>query len=393
MEKTVVSLLKEDYEDFSQVLNFCIQCGLCSPSCPSSNIMNFTLRQAVTAIGSRNVGRVLNDDSIKYILEQIRQGSWYCFDCGYCEEVCPVDMKVPELMTKMREESRVNGFLPDSAKMMNSNIKNHHNPYGKYAQRQRTDWSDEFDLPSESEVMLFFGCTPAYKEKNILTSTMKILKDQDVGILEDEWCCGYPTKVMGYTETAKKMARHNIEAIKDAGADRVITVCPTCYRTLEEEYPRMVGELPFEVMHVTEYLQELLQGNDTTFKELEKRVTYQDSCHLGRHMSVYESPRDVLRSVPSLELVEMSRNRWRARCCGGGGGVKSVKADLSREQGVKILEQAEKEAVEELITACPFCKWNLTDSAKKADTDINIEYITEFLLQAMPEDGGISNEK
>ena len=135
----------------------------------------------------------------------------------------------------------------------------------------------------------------------------------------------------------------------------------------------MLGEeLPFEVKHITEIIVEMLNNNEIPFKTIEgsETVTWHDPCHLGRHMNLYEIPREALLKIPGLELIEMKRNRNNAWCCGAGGGVKSEFPDLALDISKERINEAIDTGAQILTTSCPFCIGNFNDAYKKMESEV-----------------------
>jgi len=181
------------------------------------------------------------------------------------------------------------------------------------------------------------------------------------------------------------MMRHNVEEIKKLGVEKVIFSCAGCYRTFKKDYPAHGVELGFEVQHISEFLADLVKEGKISFKELDLSVTYHDPCHLGRHLGVYQAPRNVIQAIPKVKLVEMYRNRFNAWCCGAGGGVKSGYKDLALETADERIAEAKETGTKVLVTACPFCELNLKDAVKAKQENLEILDLTELLLK-----GGIS---
>jgi heterodisulfide reductase subunit D len=177
------------------------------------------------------------------------------------------------------------------------------------------------------------------------------------------------------------IAKHNIEVAQKINAKRIIFSCAGCFRTFKEDYPKILkSDLGIEVSHVSEYLYDLLkEGKLELTKSFPHRVTYHDPCHLGRHTGVYDPPRELLKAIPKLELVEMSRTREKAWCCGAGGGVKSGFKEWSVDIAINRIEEAEKTNAEYLVSSCPFCHRNLADAIEKRSSNLKILDITEIL--------------
>jgi heterodisulfide reductase subunit D len=223
-----------------------------------------------------------------------------------------------------------------------------------------------------------------YRAKEIARSTIELLKKAGVDFKllgKDEWCCGSVLLRTGNTKIVKEMAEHNIEAFKKSDTAQVITSCAGCYRTLKKDYEEIFGKQDFEVVHIVDFLEKLIEEGKLKFPKVNMKVTYHDPCHLGRHMGVYESPRKILKSIPGLELVEMARNRQNARCCGAGGGVRSAFRDLSNKMADARLKEAEETGADVLTSACPFCTFAFRDAAKRNGSKMRVLDLPELLLE------------
>ncbi|UCF07796.1 MAG: hypothetical protein JSW28_09175 [Thermoplasmata archaeon] len=235
-------------------------------------------------------------------------------------------------------------------------------------------------------IVYFPGCMATYRAQDIAKSTMDLLRKAGVEFTllgEDEWCCGSVMLRTGNTDAAEELKEHNIAAFKEAGADTVITSCAGCFRTLGTDYGKLTGEQDYEVRHILEFIKDLISQGKLKFPKTGKKVTYHDPCHLGRHSGMYEVPREVLTSVPGLELVEMERNRENARCCGAGGGVSSAFKDLSNRMADARLKDAEETGAEVLTSACPFCTHQLRQAAERNGSKMKVVDITELLRGIM----------
>jgi heterodisulfide reductase subunit D len=144
-----------------------------------------------------------------------------------------------------------------------------------------------------------------------------------------------------------------------------------------------VKDFPFEVLHVSEFLHQLLQkGKLRLTKHVELKVTYHDPCHIGRRFNLYEPPRTLLSSIPGLKLKEMPRNRENARCCGAGGGVKAAFSETALKIGISRMEEAAQTEADLLVTSCPFCCINLTDASHQAQL-LPVSDLTEIIAEAI----------
>ena len=220
--------------------------------------------------------------------------------------------------------------------------------------------------------MLYFrGCTAREKQTNIQKSTEKLLRlaGIDYHILDDEKCCGSVLLRTGFEKEAQKQIEENTEILKD---EKIITSCAGCYKTLKEDYDGL------DVIHISQLINDLINQNKLKLIKTDLNVTYHDSCHLGRHMNVFDEPRNVIESVANL--VEMENVRESSLCCGAGGGVKSAYPEIASQMAKSRIEQAKDTGCETLITPCPFCKLNLEND------EIEVLDLTEFLIKYGGED-------
>jgi len=274
-------------------------------------------------------------------------------------------------------------LTPEPYKRLSSRIKKDRNPYGE-PKENRNKWAEGLDISEKADTVLFVGCTLCYRRMEIPIATAKILKKLGVpfSILSDEWCCGSPLFRTGETTLAEEMARHNVEALKEAKT--VLTSCAGCARVLKDDYPKILGNLPFEVLHFTEFLYSLAkEGKLKPEKKIFKKVTYHDPCHIGRHLGIYDEPRKVLKSIPGIQLREMYPTRENAWCCGAGGGLKISHSELAIEIATDRLGHAKEVDAEAIVSSCPFCKTNILDAIKKTDSKLQMYDITELVALSM----------
>lgn len=215
--------------------------------------------------------------------------------------------------------------------------------------------------------MLYFrGCTARERETSIQKATEALLKKAgiDYTILEDEKCCGSVLLRTGFTDEARKQIEKNSQVFKN---QKVLTSCAGCYKTLKEDYDDV------DVIHISQLLEELIKEDKLVFSKRDLDVTYHDSCHLGRHLNVFDAPRNVIKSVANL--LEMENIRENSLCCGAGGGVKSAYPEIADQMAQTRINQAKQTGCTTLVTACPFCKLNLENDA------MEVLDLCEFLVK------------
>jgi Fe-S oxidoreductase len=265
------------------------------------------------------------------------------------------------------------------------------NPLGE-EREARGDWAEGLSVETFTEgmeVLYFAGCYPSYdpRLKKVAQATAKILKKAgvDFGILGPmESCCGESLRKTGNEALFKRLARENIKTFIDHGVKKILLSSPHCYHTFKNEYAEFM--VSFEVIHVSQYLFQLFhEGRLRATKEYRKRVTYHDPCYLGRHNSIFDEPREVLRSVPGLELREMAEAREDSLCCGMGGGRIWLETPMPERFSNLRLQQAIGVGAEVLATSCPYCITQFEDSRLnlKDSQVIQIKDITEILQEVV----------
>jgi len=323
--------------------------------------------------------------------KELAEFVYQCSECGNCTEVCHQTQNDyiicntskwidhVEVWNALRKDLVEAGFAPleRHAELINY-MKNNNmmNPYGE-SKVKKVDWANSFpNIKTKGDIAFFSGCTMPLRQADTLKNMMRILNaaGKEIAMSKNEWCCGSIALRIGDEESVLGIMNYNIEELKKTEANVVFTACAGCYRTLKKDYPELLKQdLPFKVKHITEILIELLNNNEIPFKAQESgkiKVAYHDPCHLGRHMDLYEIPREVIAKIPGIELIEMKRNRKNAWCCGAGGGVKSQFADLAIEISKERIREAIDSGVDVLTTSCPFCIGNLNDAYKDMSPEI-----------------------
>ena len=326
-------------------------------------------------------------------LEEFKDDVHSCTTCGICGTVCESGINTVELWEALRANLVKKGIGPyGKQNMFPKLIGQYHNPY-LLDQKDRLAWvPDDVKIEDKSDIVYFTGCTAGYKQLTLAFATSRVLNKLGIKFAmlgEDEWCCGSALIRTGQAHVNDMMplqvAKHNVEAIMKKGAKKVLFACSGCFRAAKVDWPRLLGkELPFEVVHITEFLADLIkQGKIKWEKSIDKTITYHDPCHLGRHVGVYDAPRYVLTHIPGVKFVEMDRIKEFQRCCGAGGGVKAGIPDLADAVAQSRVKDALETKADILSSACPFCKRNLMDGRDSMKADIDVEDVIELVAQGL----------
>ena len=404
-------------EDFTwkQLLDTdsCTMCGRCTSVCPahatgkSLDPREIVLKtgevMAATAAHGSVTPPLSIDSEIKIgansLFERITaEEVWACTTCRACDEICPVNIEILDKILDMRRylslmESNFPAELGNAYRAM----ENQGNPWGMN-QDDRADWAKDLNVdvvdPGAAfnhEYLYWVGCAGSFDDKNkkVTQAMAKLLEraDIDVAILgPSEMCTGDSARRSGNEYLFQMLALPNIEMLNGMGVKKIITQCPHCFNTLKNEYPQLGGN--YEVVHHSEFLEHLIDTGklDIRNASLEDRITYHDSCYLGRHNDVYLAPRKIVGSIKGVQIVEMPRNGTQGMCCGAGGARMWMEESI----GTKVNDERAQEAIStgatRVATACPFCYIMLDDGVKaagKEESEVKVADIAIHLLDAL----------
>ncbi|MGZ4790894.1 MAG: heterodisulfide reductase-related iron-sulfur binding cluster [Ilumatobacteraceae bacterium] len=405
-------------EDFTwkQLLDTdaCTMCGRCTSVCPAHatgkpldprEIVLKTGEVMAATAAHGHVSPPLGIDgeitiSSNSLFERITaEEVWSCTSCRACDEICPVNIEILDKILDMRRylslmESNFPAELGNAYRAM----ENQGNPWGMN-QGERGDWAKDLDgvtvvdpgQPITAEYLYWVGCAGSFDDKNkkVTQAMAKLLRraDIDVAILgPSEMCTGDSARRSGNEYLFQMLAMPNVEMLNGMGVRKIIAQCPHCFNTLKNEYPQLGGN--YEVIHHTQLLESLIEAGklDVSQATLEERITYHDSCYLGRHNDVYLAPRKVVGSIKGIEVVEMPRNGTTGMCCGAGGARMWMEESI----GTKVNDERAREAIStgasRVATACPFCYIMLDDGVKAAgveETEVKVADIAIHLLDAI----------
>jgi Fe-S oxidoreductase len=272
------------------------------------------------------------------------------------------------------------------------------NPWS-FPAADRAAWAEGLDVPlmadkQEADVLLWVGCSASFDDraKKIARATAQLLQEAgvDFAILgEQEQCTGDAARRAGNEFLFQMLAQMNVETLGNCKFGKIVAVCPHCYNTLAHEYPDFGGR--YDVVHHSVYLSELVrQGRLTLRNRVEARVAFHDSCYLGRYNDIYEPPRDTLRCIPGLTVLEPKETRDRGMCC-GAGGAQMFKEEEEGKEKVSVCRTGQllETGPDMVASACPFCQRMLLDGLADSGREAVGQYdIAELLWQAVDPAGG-----
>jgi heterodisulfide reductase subunit D len=341
--------------------------------------------------GMLYLGRALLLNLIEPSSEVLRVVS-KCTMCGFCGGICelvkvaPPHLPVHEMISIIKAELIEQGVeVSQGEKAIIDSVKKEKNPFGVSHDKRRK--AHKTVLNPKAKVIIFSGCFNTLRRRNGLDAAMRILEKAqvDFSLLGDEWCCGAPLLDMGYRKGISELAEHNIREIGAMGAKKVVFLCPHCLSIFSSLYPQMTDtQISVELVYVTQFILDLARRGVLKFSNSsrsQKKVAFHDPCYLARYNGDVESVRELLRLVPSVELVEMRRSRGETYCCGAGGGVKISDPEYSAWIGGERMKEFITTDAEELITSCPHCVDQFLDAKRKVGKDFLITDSSEFLLE------------
>ncbi|PKN64212.1 MAG: (Fe-S)-binding protein [Deltaproteobacteria bacterium HGW-Deltaproteobacteria-15] len=372
-------------DELAHEFNQCIKCGLCMATCPACKEL---LLEKYSPRGKVQLARYYARGELE-LSERYRDIFAKCLLCGACGATCPSGVDLKKIFLGMREEiAGKKGAHPLTLGAVQSLARNR-NISGE-DNEERWDWKESLKgVPEEvfhkkkAEVVYFVGCVSSFfpMVQSIPQNFVRILSEtkSDFAVLGgEEWCCGFPLIGAGLTREVEELKAHNLEKIRALGAGKVVFSCPSCFRMWKEYYGTDV-----EMLHATQFIHEMVRNKTIRFRRTDMTVTYHDPCDLGRNTGVFDAPREILKAVPGLTLVELENNRMKSVCCGGGGNVEMVAPDLSGAVAQKKIEEIRRTGAKTVLTSCQQCVRTIKGRARRQKVDLQVMDINEFVYQMM----------
>jgi len=383
----------------------CTECGRCQDLCPAYNTEKpLNPRRIVHDI---KVNLLQNGPSLKKgeartrPLIDVVQGEgicsvdalWDCTTCGACVNVCPVLIEqMPKIVKMRRHLVQEKAEFPEELLNLFENMEQRSNPWG-IAPSDRAKWAtqlgDRTFSVDKTEYLFFVGCAGAFdtRAKQVSVAVATIMDQAGVtwGMLgKEELCCGDSLRRLGNEYVFDKMAKQNVQMFIEKGVSKIVTACPHCFSTLKNDY-RQYG-LELEVIHHSELIGKLIAEGKLKLPKTAKmgKVLFHDSCYLGRHNDIYDTPRNLLQAATGNAPAEFEQNRDSGFCCGAGGG----RMWMEEVTGTRINQKRVAEALEQkpdtLCVSCPYCMTMMEDGLKELNApDVQVRDVAEVVAEAL----------
>lgn len=331
-------------------------------------------------------------------LQEYGTSVFRCSLCGDCQEICPLGLPLKDLWLDVRRELAASGHAPAKTKAIRANLEGSHNVFDE-DNDERADWIDNMRkaprnlVRKKADIVYFTGCVGAYfpLAQKIPMALVQILTSAkaDFTIMgADEWCCGFPLLGSGQPDALASIIAHNVAEVKRREASKVVFTCPSCLQIWKEVYPRYADLEGIELVHASELVAQLVRGNAVEFADKaegaeELVVTYHDPCDLGRGSRVFEEPREILRALPGVRLVEMAHHGRHSLCCGGGGNLEMIDPALSTAMARRKVEEAQATGASTIVTTCQQCVRTMTTYVRRNKLSLEVLDLTQLVAKCL----------
>ena len=391
--------------NWKQVLDLyaCTECGRCEEQCPADMTGKPLSPKRVIQdtkhdlFDQSQIVLAKDYDSVTPLVHEASPISqdvlWSCTTCRACEDICPVDIQHLDIILEARKyQVLMESSFPAEMQETFTSLENQSNPWG-FGSDARGDWAKGLDVPRmtdnpDADILYFVGCAGSFDDRGKKTARAmaRILKKADVNFAilgEEERCNGDVARRAGNEYLAQMMIAANVAVLNQYRPKKILAACPHCYNTLKNEYPQFGAR--YDVVHHAEFLFELvhqgrLKANGGFGIE---RLTFHDSCYLGRWNGIFEAPRQLLRLIDNdANLLEMQRSAAGGLCCGAGGARMFMEEAIGKRINHERAQEVIATGATQVAAACPFCITMLTDGIADLEGNVEVKDIAEILDEA-----------
>lgn len=397
-----------DFEHLSwkQILDgySCTECGRCTSVCPAANTGKaLSPRKIIVDIRKRT------GDKAPLLIKGVQENSilskalvhdyitddelWACTTCNACVYECPVTIEHIDSIVDMRRNLvLMESNFPPELNAVFKNIETNFTPWA-FNPQDRANWAVGMGVKTMAddpggEYLFWVGCAGSFdaRYQKVTKSIAKLMQIANIEFRilgTEEKCNGDTARRLGNEYLAQMLMQENVEILNSYGVKKIVTGCPHCFNSLKNEFPQFGGN--FEVIHHSELISDLINKGKIQLKnnELKSRITYHDSCYLGRYNDIYDDPRNSLKNISGVKLVEMERNKEKGFCCGAGGGRMFLEETEGTRINVNRTEEAVKTNADTIASACPFCMTMMSDGLKTLEKSdqVYVKDIAEIVLE------------
>jgi Fe-S oxidoreductase len=386
----------------------CTECGRCTASCPASitgkplsprkiimDIRDRINEKAPYLVSGREMPKNISER--KLVSEQFITDDelWACTTCMACIKECPLNIEHMNPIIDMRRflvqsESR----FPEEVITVFSNMENNGAPWA-FPQSDRLKWAEGIEVPiasgkKEFDILYWVGCAGAFdaRYQNVARSVAQILNKAGINYAvlgTEEKCNGDSARRLGNEFLAQTLLKENIETLKKYKFKKILVTCPHCLHMIGNEYKQFGAD--YKVIHHSEFINELAENKKIEIdgsKKIKEKVTYHDSCYLGRYNEIYDEPRNLIDMVNNGSQAEMPRSRDKGLCCGAGGGRMWMEEKIGKKVNIERTEEALSVNPNIISTACPFCMTMISDGVKEKgrQDEVKVKDFAELVLNA-----------
>jgi heterodisulfide reductase subunit D len=380
----IIQLKKLQYEEVAK----CTRCGFCLPNCPTYAVRR---TEGFTARGRNAITRAVIEGRLD-LTPDMAQAIFTCLGCGACTKACFPAVKTRDAVLDDRACLTEAQVHPKIFEKLAEILDEYHN-ISEDDNEDRAEWKEYLkDVPEEfldkdhADIVYFVGCVasffPLAQKIPADFATIMHRAGLDFTILGgEEWCCGFPLLGAGMPGKMTDLKNHNLEKLKSVGASKAVFSCPSCLHTWKHFYGTDI-----ELMHGSQLLVDLVKQGKLDLRPLNLKVTYHDPCDLGRNTGVFEEPREVIKSIPGIEFVELPNNRNLSVCCGGGGNVEMVDPDLSAAVAQRKIEEILSTGANTVISSCQQCLRTIATRARRENIELNVLDLNQLVMKSLTQE-------